>query len=742
MGSRATRAALVAAVGIMCGIGPSAAAAAEAVSPQLEGMSFRREVVSFRREVVPVLTQAGCNAGTCHGTPSGKNGFRLSLRGYDPHLDYHTIVREMGGRRIDRLDPARSLLLLKATAQVPHEGGRRIEPQSRAYQLLHDWIAQGAADDRAAPPTALQIEPVTATVDAPAQAVDFRVRAVFADGQTIEVTHLVRWSLSDELAARVDPPGRLVRRQAGEVVATAEYMGVMAAATVLFRDPRPDYRWPELPAHNFIDEQAYAKWRQLQLTPAGQCSDFTFVRRAFLDAVGRLPTPEEIRRFVADPRPDKRERLIDQLLELPEFADWWGMKWADRLGVNQRFVGKIGAVKYHQWIRAQMAANVPEDVFVREILTGAGGNYSSPPAGFYRRLRNAELRVEEITQLFLGVRLQCAKCHNHPGERWTQDDYYSLAALFQRVQYRDGPFFVQIYDKEETVVARRDGEVRHPRTGQVMPPRLLGEGGPVAVEDKDPRAVFAEWLTQPSNPYFARMAVNRVWFHLFGRGLVEPVDDFRSSNPPSLPGVLDALAEDFVRHGYDRKHLIRRIMTSRLYQLDNGTGDDDVRYRYFAAYRPRRLGAEALLDAICDATGVPEKFPGFPLGTRAVQLPDGELAPPFLRTFGRPPRASACECEREDDVSFHMALMLQGGEFLQGKLSHPDGRLSRLLQQPLPDAAILEELFLCTLGRGPQEAERLRLLEHVRRHPPPQRRQAWEDVFHALLTHPEFLFQH
>ncbi len=703
------------------------------------------EPVSFAREVIPIFTRAGCNSGACHGAPTGKNGFRLSLRGYDPALDIHTLTREMAGRRIDRIDPDRSLILQKATARVPHEGGRRLDPDGAHYRLVRDWIALGMPDDRERMPrpATLTVMPSHAIIDSPIATQSLRVLAAFPDGSKRDVTHLTRFTVSDELSARVGPDGTAAKLRPGEVVVIAEYMGLMTPSRILFRDPRPGFHWPHPPEWNAIDRHVFAKLRTLRIEPAPLCNDAEFIRRAHLDAVGRLPGPEEVRAFLADTDPKKRARLVDHLLALPEFADWWALKWSDRLGVNQRFVGKIGAVKYHRWVRGAMAANMPEDEFARAIITAAGPNYANPPAGFFRRLRNPQVRAEEIAELFMGVRIGCARCHNHPGENWTQDDYYGLAAFFNRIGYRNGPFFLQIYDKEETVFSTRVGEQTHPRTGAEVPPKF--PGGPMANlgPEADRRGAFADWLTAPGNPFFARMAANRIWFHLFGRGVVEPVDDFRATNPPSIPALLDALAADLVAHRFDRKHLIRTIMNSRVYQSSgakNATNAEDV--RYFSRYVPRRLGAEALLDAVGDATGVPERFPGFRAGTRAVQLPDGEFSYPFLQTFGRPARATVCECERSDDTTLHMALMLQGGDFLQTKLTHPSGRIARLAASSATDSEVVDGLFLRTLSRPPTAAEWRRVSEFLGRDPRMSRQRKFEDVLHALLNHPEFLFQH
>ena len=699
------------------------------------------EPVSFRREVIPALTRAGCNAGACHGTPTGKNGFRLSLRGYDPSLDHHTLTREFAGRRTDRHAPDASLLLTKATARTPHEGGRRLDPDGELYRLVRDWIGQGATDDAATPPTALEVSPARAVRDARSSTQTLRVAAQFPDGSKKDVTHLTRFAVNNEAVAAVSADGVVTRRAAGEAVVVAEYMGLVATAVVLFLDDNPAFRWPDPPAHNLIDTHVFARLKDLRIEPSDLCTDAEFVRRAHLDAIGRLPTPERVREFLADRSPDRRAKLIDELLARDEYADWWGLKWADRLGVNQRFVGKIGAVKYHQWVRQQVASNVPEDEFARRILTASGGNYSNPPAGFYRRLRSPDVRAEEVSQLFLGVRIGCAKCHNHPGERWTQDDYYGLAAVFARLRYRDGPFFIQLYDKEETVIPLRTGDVTQPRTGQVMAPKFLGDE--TAAPDQDRREAFARWLTAPDNPFFARAAVNRIWNHLFGRGLVEPVDDFRTTNPASHPSLLDALAADFVKHGYDRKRLIRLVMTSRTYQLSHRpTPTNGADEKYFSKYPVRRLGAEQLLDAIADATGVPDKFPEVPTGTPAAALADGEYKHPLLEAFGRPARAMACECERSSDTTLGQALHLVGGFTFDKQLRHPDGRVSKLLKSGKPDTEIVEELFLAAFSRPPTNAERARMIAHFAARGTGQRRAVAEDVLHALLNSNEFLFQH
>jgi hypothetical protein len=700
--------------------------------------------VSFLHDVVPTLTKAGCNAGTCHGTPNGKNGFRLSLRGFDTELDAMTLSREVQGRRINRLRPEASLVLLKAVAEIPHEGGRRFSKESVSYRLLHDWIVQGAIDDRttASPVERLEISPHRATLEEPVSSQSLRVAATYRDGTVRDVTHLVRFSVDDETGAEVSGEGRVQRLKPGEVTVVAEYLGLFATARLLFLDADPEFVWNPPPANNDIDELVFAKLRELRLPPSRLCTDEEFVRRPYLDHIGRLPTPEEVRRFLADPAPDKRSQLIDDLLERPEYADCWALKWTDRLGCNQRFVGKIGAIKYHAWIRDAIATNVPEDRFVASILTAGGGNYSAPAAGFFRRMRDPQFRGEEVAQLFLGIRMQCAKCHNHPGERWTQNDYYGLAAFFARVGYKDGPFFIQVYDKEETVFAQRTGELKHPRTQEDVRPKFLGGPEPEIPESTDRRHVLANWIASPDNPFFARAAVNRYWYHLFGRGIVEPVDDFRSSNPASHPELFDALAADFVRHGFDRKELIRKIAKSSTYQISSqttGRNADDG--KYFSHAQVRLLPAETLLDAISTATGVSEEFPGMPRDTAAMALPDGEYKHPFLEAFGRPARAMACECERDGDTNLGQALHLVGGDVVQQKIRHDAGRAAKLAASGLSNDEAIDELFLATLSRFPSTDERTVCRKLLDR-PPVPRRQSLEDILWMLINHREFLFQH
>jgi hypothetical protein len=709
------------------------------VAVKVSGLD-RPDPVNFGSQIIPALTRAGCNSGTCHGTPTGKNGFRLSLRGYLPDRDHESLTRDMHGRRINRLRPEDSLILLKATGAAPHEGGTRFRTDSHLYRLLRDWIAEGTQDGAAPKLARLEVFPPYRLLHAPAAQQQLAVTAVFADGTRRNVTGLARFSVNDPSIADVSPDGLVTAQKMGEVAVLVGYLNEVATARLTFLRDVPGFVWKAPAEQNFVDRHVFAKLRLLRIQPSDLCTDDEFVRRVYLDVCGILPTPAETRRFLASKEPDKRAKLIDQLLERPEYADCWALKWVDRLGCNNRFVGQRGAYSYRQWIHAQINANVPFDHFVREIITASGPNYSSPAASFYRRIRDPQSRVEAVAHIFLGVRIGCARCHNHPAERWTQDDYYGLAAFFSRVRYRNGPFFGAIYNKEETIWLDREGEVAHPRTGEDVRPKFLGGPEVTPNEHSDRRALLAAWITRADNPYFARLAVNRLWHHLLGRGIVDPVDDFRESNPPCNPALLDALAADFVAHKFDLKHTLRTILNSATYQLSSATNRfNEQDETYFSHYRVRQLPAEQLLDAICQVTGVPEPFKGMPLGTRASQLPDGELFHPFLKAFGKPARAIECECERENDATLEQALLLEGGRLIHEKLRSEKGLAARLAASKASPEALAEELFLTALCRFPSAEERRLIATRLREG---NRRVAVEDVLWALLNHREFLFQH
>jgi hypothetical protein len=700
--------------------------------------------IQFEHEVLPVLTKMGCNQGACHGTPTGKNGFRLSLRGYNAALDFETLARENGARRTNPLEPRASLILLKGTGLTPHEGGRRMGIDSVGYRVLHDWVAEGIRPDPADTPAlvGLDVTPAARLLNDPSRGQQLVVRARFADGSTRDVTRLARYGSTDSAIAGVDDEGRVVKNKRGETTILVSFEHLVVAAPLVFREPVPGLTWVDPTPNNFIDEHVFAKLKLLRITPSELSNDAQFCRRVYLDVIGLVPTPEEVVRFLEDRGPDKRARLIDALLERPDHVDFWALKWADRLGCNQRFTGVKGAISFHRWIRDQIALNVPLDQFVRTIITARGPNFTHPPASFYRRIRNPEDAVEAVCQVFMGVRVGCAKCHNHVAERWTQDDYYGMAAFFSQVRYKNGPQNFAQYNKEETVYLAPNSEVRQPRTGVVMRPKPLGDE-PVDVRgDEDRREKLADWLVSPSNPFFARAAVNRIWYHLMGRGIVEPVDDFRESNPPASAELLKALADDFVVHGFDVKRTIRLILNSRVYQLSslpNELNAEDT--RYFSHATVRMLSAEQILDSACLAAGVPETLFNLPPGTRAAQVPDGELVHPFLKDFGQPARAESCECERGSDSTLEQALQVVGGRTLHAKVIAQDNRIGKLLGSGADNATLVEQLFLATLSRYPSASERaLAESELVTR--ASDRRRAAEDLFWTLLNHPEFLFQH
>jgi hypothetical protein len=725
-----------------------AAAAGLSVRVPLVVKDFEKpEPVSFRHEMIAALNVGGCNQGACHGTPSGKNGFRLSLRGYDPAFDYVQLTHDVLGRRTDRLDPETSLIMLKPLGGVPHEGGQRFPPSSVAAQTIRNWLSEGLRDDPASLPALQRIEvlPGARVLKEPGRWQQLAVLAHFADGSARDVTRLTVFSSSDTTIADVSNLGLVEFHQSGEVAILCRYLDDMFSLRLTYLEPKKGFRWNAPSENNYVDRLVFDKLKMLSIPPSELCSDQEFVRRLYLDICGILPTPEETRAFLASNDKDKRARLVDQLLERPEYADFWTLKWSDVLRSNRKTIQEKGIHVYQDWLHDRIERNTPFDQIVRELLTANGSTFSNPPANYYRIAHDPTNLAEATTQLFFGVRMQCAKCHNHPFERWTQDDYYSMAAFFARVRHKkdavEPGMGKQALGSAEYIYSDRAGEVVQPRTGRVMPPKYMG--GPVATvaPGKDRRQALAEWLTAGDNPFFAKSIVNRIWFHLTGRGIVDPVDDFRDSNPSANDELLAALAKDFVSSRFDVKHLVRVIANSRTYQLSAQTNDlnkDDN--KYFSHAVTRLLTAEQLMDAICSVTLVPEKFPGLPLGIRAAQLPDGEVNNTFLKTFGQPARELACECEREGDSNLTQALQLINGPTINDKIRNPGNRLSKLLARKLDDVEILKSLYLASLSRPPAEGEMKAGLEHIAKGK--DKRKAWEDVQWALLNSKEFLFRH
>lgn len=695
--------------------------------------------VRFVGEVVTVLTRLGCNAGACHGKASGQNGFRLSLLGSDPYLDFDSLVRDGRGRRVFPAAPGSSLMLRKPTAGLPHGGGKRLDPGSAEYRTLERWIGQGMPFDPAGEPAlaALEVRPGVRAV-ARGAGQQLRVVARYADGSEADVTRLAQYQSNASDLADVDVFGRVtVKSGTGEAAVMARFGGRVAAARVSVPLGADVPRWEAPSPRNLVDRFVFEKLKTLGLPPSPACADGEFARRSSLDICGTLPDPSAVADLEADNDPEKRVRWVERLLERPEYADLFAMKWSAVLR-NKRTLGRLsqpGTFAFHAWVRQVMAANVPYDQFVTSILTARGDAAVNPAVVWFRQAVTAEDQADDTAQLFLGVRLQCARCHHHPFERWGRDDYDGFAALFSRVGRKPGadPVTPRVF-----VLPADPG-------GRPHPPRLLGSARPLDLEPgADPREALAEWLRRPDNPYFARAAVNRYWKHFFGRGLVEPEDDLRVSNPPTHPELLDALAADFVAHGFDLKRLVLTLATSRAYERSSEPNAWNALDRQaFSRFTPRRLPAEVLLDAIDTVTGTAEAFAGLPRGLRAVQLPDEGFDSPgrFLDAFGRPKRESVCECERSAEASLTQSLHLLNSTEIERKLAAPGGRAARWAEGTRPDAENVAALYRVALSRDPNADERAACLAHLaRRRPEGKLKEGYEDLIWSVINTKEFAF--
>ena len=699
------------------------------------------EHVDFRLEVVAALSRAGCSQGSCHGAPQGKNGFRLSLRGYDPDLDFRTLAREAGGRRTSPFDPDNSLVLRKALGQIPHQGGRRFRETDSSYQILRAWIRQGCRDQvQQRQLVALHVLPEARRLaeDFPRQ--QLVAIAEFDDGTRRDVTHLAVFSSSDDQSATVSRAGLAEFTRTAEASILVRYLDRVSSTRLEYVQHDANYRFAGPAPAGFVDEYIIAKQRRMQVQPAAPASDEVFLRRVYLDTIGTLPNAAEARRFLDSREPRKRALLIDELLARDEYALFWALKWAEIMRGSETTISRRGVFSFHRYLVQQFQADRPFDEFARETLTSLGNTLHRPPASFFRVARNPEDMAEAASQLFLGVRIGCAKCHNHPFESITQDDYYGLAACFARVKFKGKQFGRD----GEVVYLDRRGEVRHPRTNTNMVPALFGQVQSDLAPGEDRRVRLARWLTSPENPWFARSTVNRMWFHLFGRGIVEPVDDFRATNPPSHPELLDALAAEFVRGGYRFRPVLRTILNSRTYQTgyqappqsDRAAGME----QYFGQSQVRMLTGEQLLDAISQATGVPARFPGYPAGTRAIELAEGAIDHPFLQAFSRPVRDVTCECARDSDPSVSQVIHLLNNPEILRAFRHPSGRLAGWITAKHTDAEIIELLYLSTLSRRPTPAEQQLLAAHLAR--ADNRAEGLADVQHALINSHEFLLRH
>jgi hypothetical protein len=690
----------------------------------------------FVRDVVPVLTKLGCNAGACHGSLQGRGGFRLSLLGFDPAADYEQIFKASRGRRVSLASPAQSLLLLKGTAAVPHGGGRRVTPDTTAYEIIRAYIAQGANPTAADEPqiVGLRVTPPDAVLKAGEQ-VTLQVNALYSNGSQREVTPWALFDARDPQANEVSPQGVITSLRAGKSPISVRFAGHVASVPISspLGGAQPSTGFV---VRNYIDELVHAEWQRLGVTPAPMADDYTFFRRVHFDLIGTLPQVEEVRAFVASTDPTKRQKLIDDLIQRPEYADYWSLRWGDLLRVHRRYVGDKGLGSFSSWLKRSIRENKPLDKLAHELLTAEGNLYANGPVAYYFVDQKPEELAETTAQLFLGVRLQCARCHHHPMEVWGQDDYYGLAAFFTRLEVRD------------TGERGRFGGIQSLRTAdhetrslqRPAQPRLFGSAEAVPSQG-DPRKALADWMVSTSNPYFARNFANRYWAYLIGRGLVEPIDDVRATNPPSNPALLDALGRDLTEHHYDLSHLVRTICNSSVYQLQAELAPDRDRDGQLFTHRvPKRLPAEALLDAINQATGYQENFTGTPPGTRAIALPDPTIESIFLATFGRPLRNNPCECARESAPDLLQALHLVNNTGLQSRIASPGGRLHSLLKQNPTERELAEMLYLSTVSRPPTEVELAIVHELLPESSTPA--EGWEDVLWTLLNSPEFSFNH
>lgn len=752
-----------------------------AVFPVTVTNSAQPAPIHFANQIVPIFTKNGCNGGGCHGKAAGQNGFRLSLLGFEPAEDYDHLVKEARGRRLFPAAPERSLLLTKGAAQLPHGGGKRLDPDSDDYRLLVRWITQGMPVGRADAPTVTRVEVFpTERVMALNSEQQLVVTAHYSDGSTEDVTRGALFEPNDKDMAATDAVGRVkVFNQSGEVAVMVRYQAKVA----VFRATVPlGLAVNQLPpARTFVDELVYRQLKQVGLPPSEVSDDLTFLRRVTLDVAGRLPTVEEVSAFEAAVQQERREgqpdpgdslsaaapppawkardAVIERLLESPDYAENFAAKWSALLR-NKRTEPRHarGTYAFHDWIEAQMAQNVPYDQFVRSILTATGDLNENPPVAWYRQVKSLQGQLEDSAQLFLGQRLQCAQCHHHPYERWSQADYWSFGAFFSQVAYKGGS-----QPGEDAVVHRRGmPQATNKKTGQPVKPAGLGDPIDRLSADEDPRQALAAWMTSPDNKFFARALVNRYWKHFFNRGLVEPEDDLRDTNPATNPELLNALAADFVKSGYDLKGLVRTLTRSSVYQLSAFPNEHNARDRHhFARYYPRRLGAESLFDSVNLMVGAESKFEGLPSGTRAVALPDNSFNAGnyFLTVFGRPDSNSACECERSADASLSQSLHLLNAKDIQDRLAADTGRAAALAKDTTrPDDEKLRELYRLALAREPQPHELKLAQEYLAKKTQAApagkdateteaarlkaRREAYEDTLWALMNTKEFLFNH
>lgn len=693
--------------------------------------------IRFRNDVLPVFTRVGCNSGKCHGAASGKDGFRLSLYGYDPAGDHFRITRELSGRRIDLADPENCLLVNKATGEVPHTGGTLIDRDSPNYRKLLIWLAQGASPDPAETPvpTKIDVYPAKAVMSRPGQDQQITVFASYDDGSTRDVTELAVFMSNNDAAASVDAAGLASGKGPGTAFILARFDQFTAGTAVVVR-PGTDYSAPEFVGTNYIDTLTFARWTDLHIKPSEVCSDNEFLRRVYLDTIGRLPTPQQVKDFSADSRDNKRGLVIDELLAKEEFLDLWVMKLAELLQIRRaNGLSSKGLVSYDAWLRDKVHAGVTVDQIVRELLPATGSTFENPPTSYYQTETTPQLIAENIAQAFLGTRIQCAQCHNHPFDRWTMDDYYGFASFVSQVGYKQGKD-----PREITVYNTGEGNLSHPVAGREVRPKFLGGAAPELKAGEDYRVSLAEWLTSPQNQGFANNLANVLWDQFFGRGIVHPVDDVRVSNPPSNPALIDRLGTQLIEYKFDIRKLASDILNSRTYQLSSQSNQwnnwDDKDFSHAGI---RRLRAEVLLDCISQVTTTSDRLSGLPLGGRAIQIPDGNANNYFLETFGRADRSTPCSCEVSTAPTLSQALHLLNGETTTGKIEE-SGLIDKWLGENVPPMQIVETIYMTCYSRKPTGRE-FKAIE-LQLGQSKEVRQDLVDIFWAVLNSNEFIFNH
>ncbi len=714
----------------------------------------RAEDVSFRNQVQPILARFGCSTGACHGAAAGQGGFRLSLRGYDDLGDHLSITRSAQGRRITLEDPARSLLLLKATKMVPHKGGEKIKADWPEYKVLADWIAQGAPgpQEKDARIQRIEVSPKHVTLKS-GQAQPLKVTAFFNNGKSEDVTRWAKYTAGNTSVATVDDDGKVKVVGRGEGTVTAWYLSQLSISTITvpYEHDVLTQAFDAFQPRNVIDERVKEKLVELNIPPSSRCTDAEFIRRAYLDTLGILPTPEETSAFLADAKPDKRDRLIEHVLQRPEFVDYWSYKWSDLFLVNSDKLPVQPMWSYYQWIRRNVELNTPWDEMVRDLLTSTGSTLENGAGNFFTLHDEPTRLAETVSTAFLGMSIACAKCHNHPMEKWTNDQYFAFANLFSRVRAKNGG----VAD-ERVIFAATEGDIVQPLSGRAQPPTPL-DATPVSLTStQDRRIPMAAWVTSPENPWFARAITNRVWKNYFSTALVEAVDDLRMTNPASNEKLLSGAAAHLVKSRFDLKALMRLILQSETYQRSSiALPENKEDTRFYSRYYPRRLMAEVMLDAVSQVTAVPTKFnmdkrnanrgvgAAYPMGYRALQLPDSNTVSYFLNSFGRPDRVQTCDCERTNEPSMAQALHIANGDTMNVKLAEKNNRIASMLASGKPDAALVRDAYLLCLSRPPTEGESKGVLEVLAAaKSPEEKRLALEDVFWGLMSSREFLFNH